>query len=68
MNQVNNAILFMNRAPEDAAKSPAPIFINAIKQMTIQDADGILRGSDFAATDFLKKQKQQLRLPMHSAR
>ncbi|MDB5222843.1 MAG: hypothetical protein JWN83_1510 [Chitinophagaceae bacterium] len=52
--QVDNAILSMNRAAEDAAKSAAPIFINAIKQMTIQDAVGILRGSDFAATDYLK--------------
>ncbi|HEY8690976.1 MAG TPA: DUF4197 domain-containing protein [Chitinophagaceae bacterium] len=53
-NMVDNAILSMNRAAEDAAKSAAPIFINAIKQMTIQDAVGILRGNDFAATDFLK--------------
>ena len=53
-NMVDNAILSMNRAAEDASKSAAPIFINAIKQMTIQDAVGILRGNDFAATDFLK--------------
>ena len=52
--QVDNAILSMNRAAEDASKSAAPIFINAIKQMSIQDAAGILRGGDFAATDFLK--------------
>ncbi len=32
--QVDNAILSMNRAAEDASKSAAPIFINAIKQMT----------------------------------
>ena len=53
-NMVDNAILSMNRAAEDASKSAAPIFINAIKQITIQDAVGILRGNDFAATDFLK--------------
>jgi len=52
--QVDNAILAMNRAAEDAAKSAAPVFINAIKQMTIQDALGILRGGDFAATNYLK--------------
>lgn len=52
--QVDNAILSMNRAAEDAAKNAAPIFINAIKQITIQDAASILKGSDFAATDFLK--------------
>jgi hypothetical protein len=52
--QVDNAITSMNRAAEDASKSAAPIFINAIKQMSIQDAVGILKGGDFAATDFLK--------------
>jgi hypothetical protein len=52
--QVDNAILSMNRAAEDAAKSATPIFVNAIKQMTIQDAFGILRGGDFAATNYLK--------------
>jgi len=52
--QVDDAILSMNRAAEDAAKSAAPIFINAIKQMTIQDAFGILRGGDLAATNYLK--------------
>jgi len=52
--QVDKAILSMNRAAEDAAKSAAPIFINAIKQMSIQDAVGILRGNDTAATHYLK--------------
>jgi hypothetical protein len=52
--QVDNAILSINRAAEDASKSAAPIFINAIKQMTIQDAVGILKGGDFAATNYLK--------------
>ena len=45
--QVDDAILSMNRAAEDAAKSAAPIFINAIKQMSISDALGILQGGDF---------------------
>jgi hypothetical protein len=36
--QVDDAILSMNRAAEDAAKSAAPIFMNAIKQMSFQDA------------------------------
>ncbi|HEV7620688.1 MAG TPA: DUF4197 domain-containing protein [Flavisolibacter sp.] len=51
---VDNAILSMNRAAEDASKNAAPIFINAVKQMSIQDAVGILRGGDFAATNYLK--------------
>jgi uncharacterized protein DUF4197 len=52
--QVDDAILSMNRAAEDAAKSAAPIFINAIKQMSIHDAFGILKGGDYAATNYLK--------------
>jgi hypothetical protein len=51
---VDKAILSINRAAEDASKSAAPIFIDAIKKMTIQDAIGILRGGDFAATNYLK--------------
>ena len=52
---VDKAILSMNRAAEDAAKSASPIFINAIKQMTITDAIGILKGGDFAATNYFKE-------------
>lgn len=52
--QVDNAILSMNRAAEDATKSAAPIFVNAIKGITIQDGLGILKGGDFAATNYLK--------------
>lgn len=52
---VDKAILSMNRGAEEAAKSAAPIFINAIKQMSITDAIGILRGGDFAATNYFKQ-------------
>jgi hypothetical protein len=52
---VDNAILSINRAAEDAAKSAAPIFVNAIKNMSIQDALGILKGSDTSATAYLRK-------------
>jgi hypothetical protein len=51
---VDKAILSMNRAAEDAAKSATPIFVDAIKQMTITDALGILKGGDFAATSYFK--------------
>ncbi|HZG99457.1 MAG TPA: DUF4197 domain-containing protein [Flavisolibacter sp.] len=51
---VDNAILSMNRAAEDAAKEAAPIFLNAIKGITIQDGLGILKGGNNAATEFLK--------------
>lgn len=51
---VDNAILSMNRAAEDAAQSAAPIFLDAIKGITIQDGVGILKGGDVAATTYLK--------------
>jgi hypothetical protein len=52
---VDEAETALNRAAEDASKQAAPIFINAIKKMSIQDALGILRGSDTAATGYLRK-------------
>lgn len=51
---VDDAVLSMNRAAEDAAKKAAPIFVNAIKTMTIQDGLQILRGGNHAATDYLQ--------------
>ncbi len=54
--QVDEAILNMNRAAEDACKTAAPIFVNAIKNMNISDAWGILKGDDNAATNYLQKQ------------
>ena len=52
---VDNAELSMNRAAEDASKAAAPIFLSAIKKMTVTDALNILRGSDTAATGYLRK-------------
>jgi hypothetical protein len=52
---VDKAVLSMNRAAEDASKSVGNIFINAISKMTIQDAFGILRGGNTAATNYLKE-------------
>ena len=54
-NLVDKTVLSLNRAAEDAAKSATPIFVNAIKEMTITDALGILRGGDFAATNYFKQ-------------
>jgi hypothetical protein len=53
--QVDEAILSMNRAAEDAARDAAPIFLNAIKGMSIQDAWGILKGGDSSATRYLRE-------------
>lgn len=51
---IDKAILSMNRAAEDAAIKATPIFKEAIRQMTVQDALGILKGADTAATGYLK--------------
>lgn len=52
---VDQAVESMNHAAEDAAAKATPIFVNAIKQMTITDALGILRGGDTAATNFFRR-------------
>ena len=52
--QVEEVILEkINRAAEDAAKSAKPIFVEAIREMTFQDAMSILMGNNTAATDYL---------------
>ncbi len=51
---VDDAILSMNRAAEDASKSAAPIFVSAVKNMSVSDGIGILRGTDTAATHYLR--------------
>ena len=51
---VDKAILSMNRAAEDAASGVGTIFWDAIRQMSITDGLKILRGGDYAATDYLK--------------
>ncbi|MCB9359708.1 MAG: DUF4197 domain-containing protein [Flavobacteriales bacterium] len=52
--QVEKFEMTLNRAAETAAKEAAPVFINAIKGMSISDGFAILRGSDNAATQYLK--------------
>jgi hypothetical protein len=53
--EVDKFIVTLNRGAEDAAKEAKPIFITAIKSMTIQDAWSILRGDQDAATQYLKR-------------
>lgn len=53
--EVDKFVMTLNRGAEDAAKEAKPIFISAIKQMTIQDAWGILKGEENAATNYLQK-------------
>jgi len=51
----DNVILSLNRAAEDAAKQAKPIFVSAIKQMTLQDVTNILLGNKDAATEYFKR-------------
>jgi hypothetical protein len=55
-NKVNEFEETLNRAAESASKEALPIFIDAIKNMSLQDGFGILNGGDGAATKFLKDQ------------
>lgn len=56
--QADKFIESMNRAAEDAAKKAAPIFVNAVTHMSINDGLTILQGGDNAATNFLKNGTQ----------
>jgi hypothetical protein len=52
---VDRAILQINRAAEDAVGSARPIFVDAIKQMTITDAINIVKGPKDAATQYFRE-------------
>lgn len=52
--KVDEVILAINRAAEDAAKSAQPIFVSAITGMNISDAIKIVQGPNDAATTYLK--------------
>ena len=53
--QVDEFILSMNRAAEKAAPQARKIFVEAIKEMTINDARKILTGGDTSATQYFKE-------------
>ncbi len=57
--QVDQFELSLNRAAEGAAIRAKPIFWQAVTQMTIPDAVGILRGPQDAATQYLRKTSGQ---------
>ncbi|RZT00203.1 DUF4197 domain-containing protein [Aquimarina brevivitae] len=54
----DEGLKIMNRAAEDAVKEATPIFVNAVKQITFNDAKNILIGADDAATSYLKQRTQ----------
>jgi hypothetical protein len=53
--EVDKFVVTLNRGAEDAAREAKPIFIEAIRAMTIEDAWSILRGDQDAATQYLKR-------------
>ena len=52
--KVDEVVLSINRAAEDAAIKAKDIFVQAIKEMTVTDAITIVKGNDDAATQYLK--------------
>jgi Protein of unknown function (DUF4197) len=59
--QVDKAILAINRGAEDAVAFAKPIFIDAVKEMTLTDALNIIKGDKDEATKYFKdKTKQKL--------
>lgn len=54
-NQVDKFVTTLNRAAEDASREAAPIFLDAIKGMSIQDGFQILKGEEDAASTYLRE-------------
>lgn len=52
---IDDVIIRINRAAEDAAKGAKPIFVNSVKEMTFTDGLQILKGPDNAATQYFKQ-------------
>lgn len=50
----DEGIKSLNRAAEDAVKTATPIFVDAVKGITFNDAKNILLGNDNAATSYLQ--------------
>jgi uncharacterized protein DUF4197 len=53
--QVDELEVAMNHAAEKAAGEATPVFVDAIQGMSFEDAAGIVRGNDTAATSYFKK-------------
>ena len=65
---VDKVVLSINRAAEDAAKEASPIFIDAVKTMTITDAMAILAGGNHAATDYFKSKTKDDLVKLYSSK
>jgi hypothetical protein len=56
--QIDDFVLSMNRAAEKAAPLAKDHFVTALKEMSFQDARGILQGGNTAATDYFRKKTE----------
>jgi hypothetical protein len=54
-NLADEGLRVLNRAAEEAVGEAGPIFVNAVKGITFNDARGILLGNDSAATEYLSR-------------
>ena len=55
----DEGLKLLNRAAEEATKEALPIFIDAVKDITFNDAKNILLGDQRAATAYLESKTQQ---------
>lgn len=63
---IDDVVLGINRAAEDAAKEAGPVFYKAITVMTITDAMNILKGGNNAATEYFKSKTYQSLFELYS--
>ena len=56
--QADELILSMNRAAEAAVPEAKTLLVKSVKEMTLEDAKGILTGGDTAATDFFRRKTE----------
>ena len=63
---IDDVVLGINRAAEDAAKEAGPVFYKAITAMTITDAMNILKGGNNAATEYFKSKTYQSLFELYS--
>ena len=52
--ELDKAILQINRGAEDAVGAAKPIFVDAIKKMTVTDALSLIKGGDGSVTQFFR--------------
>ena len=57
--KIDDFVNSMNRAAEKAVPEVSSIFVDAISEMSLEDAQGILSGGDTAATDYFRKNTSQ---------